>query len=259
MHKETVFLGELTRKELGDAIGNGTVKAAIVPTGATEQHQDHLAMIHDTVSVTEISRRVAMRFYPHVLVTPTIAMSVSEHHMSRGGALTVRPEIHAEHVYDICHSLKRLGVSRVMVVNGHGGNMVPGAQAVFEVRQRHRDRKDLLLLSATYWDQAKITEARDDLVQDAMAHAGEFETSMMMVIRPELVGDYAATTDVPKGEAFATADRGWTTKDRCAPGHIGVPAAASTEKGETLFSIFTEGAVKLIREMQNWDGQSWNG
>ena len=227
MHKETVFLGELTRKELGDAIGNGTVKAAIVPTGATEQHQDHLAMIHDTVSVTEISRRVAMRFYPHVLVTPTIAMSVSEHHMSRGGALTVRPEIHAEHVYDICHSLKRLGVSRVMVVNGHGGNIVPGAQAVFEVRQRQRDRKDLLLLSATYWDHAKITEARDDFAQDAMGHAGELETSMMLALRPELVGDTTATKAIPKGEAFATATRGWTTKDRSEPGHIGAPAAAS--------------------------------
>jgi creatinine amidohydrolase len=92
-----------------------------------------------------------------------------------------------------------------------------------------------------------------------MAHAGEFETSMMMVIRPELVGDFAAAAEVPKGEAFATANRGWTTKDRSAPGHIGEPAAANTEKGETLFSIFTEGAVKLIREMRDWNGQSWDG
>ena len=107
MHNKTVFLGELTRKELGEAISSGTVQVGIVPTGATEQHQDHLAMIHDTASVTEIARRVAMRFFPQVLVTPTISMSVSEHHMNRGGALTVRPEIHAEHLYDICHSLDR--------------------------------------------------------------------------------------------------------------------------------------------------------
>jgi creatinine amidohydrolase/Fe(II)-dependent formamide hydrolase-like protein len=38
-----------------------------------------------------------------------------------------------------------------------------------------------------------------------------------------------------------------------------VPAAANAEKGETLFSIFTDGAVKLIGEMRDWDGQSWDG
>ena len=92
-----------------------------------------------------------------------------------------------------------------------------------------------------------------------MGHAGELETSMMMVIRPDLVGDHASAVEVTKGEAFATANRGWTTKDRSGSGHIGVPAAANAEKGETLFSIFTDGAVKLISEMRDWDGQSWNG
>ena len=69
MLDNNVFLGELTRKELGEVISNGTIKGAIVPTGATEQHQDHLAMIHDTASVTEIAKRAATNFYPHVLVT----------------------------------------------------------------------------------------------------------------------------------------------------------------------------------------------
>ena len=102
MLDNNVFLGELTRKELGEAISSGTIRGAIVPTGATEQHQDHLAMIHDTVSVTEIAKRAATNFYPHVLVTPTVSMSVSEHHMDRGGALTIRPEIHLEYVHDVC-------------------------------------------------------------------------------------------------------------------------------------------------------------
>src|SRR5262249_41126886 len=123
MPDHRIFLGELTRKELGAAIADGTIRGAIVPTGACEQHHDHLAMIHDAASVTEIARRVAMQFAPHVLVTPTVAMSVSEHHMSRGGALTIRPDIYVEYVHDVCHSLKRLGVPKVMVLNGHGGNM----------------------------------------------------------------------------------------------------------------------------------------
>ena len=59
MDHRNVLVGELTRKELGEAISSGTVKGAIVPLGSCEQHQDHLAIIHDTVSVTEIAKRVA--------------------------------------------------------------------------------------------------------------------------------------------------------------------------------------------------------
>ena len=231
----------------------------VIPIAAHEQHGHHMPLYTDSLLLGEIIRRAEEALGEDALFAPLMWLGNSHHHMDFPGTLSAEPRVYLDLLNGLLENFLHHGFKRLVLLNGHGGNMVPGAQAVFEVRQRHRDRKDLLLLSATYWDQAKITEARDDLVQDAMAHAGEFETSMMMVIRPELVGDYAATADVPKGEAFATADRGWTTKDRSAPGHIGVPAAASTEKGETLFSIFTEGAVKLIREMQNWDGQSWNG
>ena len=63
---------------------------------------------------------------------------------------------------------------------------------------------------------------------------------------------------MPKDTAFDTTTRGWTTKDRSELGHIGVPAAASAEKGETLFTLFTGGTVKLIMEMRDWDGHSWD-
>ena len=204
MHNQTVFLGELTRKELGEAISSGAVEAAIVPTGACEQHQDHLAMIHDTVSVTEIARRAAMRFFPGVLVTPTIAMSVSEHHMNRGGALTVRPEVHMEHVYDICHSLTRLGIGKVMVLNGHGGNKWPKMQEA--APQAAQKIVELGAMYVTYWETvpAEFFEAHLDSDRSA-GHAGEFETSFAMVafperIRPDAVNyDSAMLASIPKG------------------------------------------------------------
>ena len=219
MHKETVFLGELTRKELGDAIGNGTVKAAIVPTGATEQHQDHLAMIHDTVSVTEISRRVAMRFYPHVLVTPTIAMSVSEHHMSRGGALTVRPEIHAEHVYDICHSLKRLGVSRVMVVNGHGGNRPP-------VRCEVRN----------WWQIKSVIAIADEVFGDAEGfHATPSEVALTYYGYPDDAARVKKNKLIPKRAPQGPIYDAEDYRRRFPDGRIGSdPGLATEEIGERL-------------------------
>lgn len=208
MHNKTVFLGELTRKELGEAISGGSVHAAIVPTGATEQHQDHLAMIHDTASVTEIARRVAMRFFPHVLVTPTISMSVSEHHMDRGGALTVRLEIHLEHVYDICHSLKRLGVPKVMVVNGHGGNKRQNLEPVAPDQMKKLD--DLGVRYVTYWETVPPEFYEAHLESDRSAgHAGEFETSFAMVAFPQHIRAHEVTYDSAQLASISKGGRSW--------------------------------------------------
>ena len=49
-------------------------KMSIVPMGICEQHQDHPAMIHDTASVSEIAKRVASHFHPHIVVEPTVSI-----------------------------------------------------------------------------------------------------------------------------------------------------------------------------------------
>ena len=62
MRDKRVFVGDLTRKEFRGMIEDGTIKAAIVPTAATEQHLEHLEMIHDTASVTYMAEQAAKDF-----------------------------------------------------------------------------------------------------------------------------------------------------------------------------------------------------
>ena len=129
---------------------------------------------------------------------------------------------------------------------------------MFELRQRHRARKDLLLLSATYWSLG--TWGGDpQFLQQQMGHACEWETSMMLRIAPRLVGDYKAATPVPFGNGFEPASRGWVTRDRTVPGHIGAPDVASAEKGEALLSRFAKDGVAMLERMLRWDGISWEG
>jgi creatinine amidohydrolase len=142
-------------------------------------------------------------------------------------------------------------------LNGHGGNTTPGKQAVFEMRQRHRERQDLLLIFATYWDSAQPNAGRPDLVQSQMGHACEWETSMILRLAPDLVKDITHLEDVPFGFSFEPAYRGWTTKDRTVPGHIGAPRHATADKGEYLFTTFTRGVCELLDQVVAWDGKSW--
>ena len=128
-----------------------------------------------------------------------------------------------------------------------------------KLRQKLRDRGDLLLLSATYWT-AGGNPNKDDgsFKQTQMGHACEWETSMMLRIHPHLVGDYQSAPDIDWGKAFAPAHRAWVTKDRTDAGHIGYPRHASAEKGETLFRVFAAGVVTLLERVIAWNGKDWD-
>ena len=147
-----------------------------------------------------------------------------------------------------------------MVLNGHGGNDVPGRQAMFEVRQRYRERQDLLLLFATYWNLVETPRGSiADLEQHEMGHACEWETSMILHLRPDLVKQHKDVDAVPQGDSFQPAQRAWIMPDRSQAGHIGLPAKASAQKGKALLDLFSEGVGTLIQRVTRWDGQSWEG
>jgi len=218
----SVLFGDLTRKELAECISSGTVKGAIVPVGACEQHQDHLAMINDAECVTEIARRVALSLYPQILVTPTVSMSVSEHHMERGGALTIRPEVLIEYVHDVCRSLKRLGVPNVMVLNGHGGNKRQNLERVVPESIKKLDELGVTYL--TYWHAFPKSFFEEHLESDRSAgHAGEFETSLGLVLFPK----HIRFDEITYGSA----------------------QLASIAKGGLILNAIVEGVTEQVRQM----------
>lgn len=143
-----------------------------------------------------------------VLFAPLQWLGNSDHHLDFCGTLSAAPRTYLDLVGQLLENFITHGFRRLVIINGHGGNDVPGRQAVFELRQRHRHRRDLLLLFATYWSLGgRPWEVEPALVQRQMGHACEWETSMIMRIRPELVGDYAAAADVPFIMGFEPAAR----------------------------------------------------
>jgi creatinine amidohydrolase len=92
-----------------------------------------------------------------------------------------------------------------------------------------------------------------------MGHACELETSMILRLAPHLVGDLSRLKPVEFGVNFEPASRGWITKDRTVPGHIGDPTIATAEKGEALFQTFSANAIAFLQRVIAWDGKSWDG
>jgi creatinine amidohydrolase len=230
----------------------------VIPVAALEQHGRHMPVFTDSMLLGEVVRRVSESMHDQVLFVPLMWLGNSHHHMDFPGTMSASPRLYLDLLNDLIENMLAHGFRRIILLNGHGGNCTPGKQAVFEVRQRHRSRFDLLLLFATYWEHGQPNQTQANLVQTQMGHACEWETSMILRLAPHLVKDLSQVESADFGFAFEPAYRGWTTKDRTAAGHIGEPRAATSEKGEALFQTFSTGIARFLKQVIAWDGQSWD-
>ena len=165
-----------------------------------------------------------------ILLVPLIWLGNSHHHLDFPGTVSAEPRVWIDLLEGIVDNFITHGFRRIVVVNGHGGNDVPGRQALFEIRQQYRNRRDLLLLFATYWTLVDASASIPGLQQREMGHACEWETSMILRLAPGLVKNHQDVPDVEFGNPFLPAQRAWTMSDRSGPGHVGAPGSGDTGK-----------------------------
>ncbi|MDB5310953.1 MAG: crnA 2 [Gemmataceae bacterium] len=232
----------------------------VFPVAALEQHGRHMPVFTDSLLLGEVVRRVKQTTAAtKCLFAPLQWLGNSHHHLDFPGTLSASPRVYLDLLKDLANNFLAHGFTRVVFVNGHGGNIVPLQQALFELKQDRRRERDLLLLSLTYWDAAgNPADTIPGLVQKQMGHACEWETSMVLRLNPGLVGDVKGVPEVPFGKGFAPGHRAWVMPDRSEPGHIGAPAAAAAEKGEALFQFFAAGVAAYLDRVAAWAGQSWD-
>jgi creatinine amidohydrolase len=232
----------------------------VLPIAAVEQHGRHLPVFTDSMLLQEVVRRAAESLRDRVIWAPLLWLGNSHHHLEFAGTLSAAPRTYIDLLGDLIDNMIHHGFRRIVLLNGHGGNIVPAQQAIFEARQRTRAREHLLLLTATYWLLGRKPALVDSsIAQDRMGHACEWETSMILRLAPHAVGDLSSVEPVAMGMPFEPAARGWITRERSALGHIGDPRRATAEKGETLFGIFAQDVVNFLERVIAWDGHSWDG
>lgn len=251
-----MHLTHLTWPQVGSLVPRTPV---VVPIAALEQHGPHMPVFTDSLLLEEIVRRVEAEISDQVLFAPVMWLGNSEHHLDFPGTLTASPRTYLNLLVELADNLLTHGFRTILLLNGHGGNIVPAQQALFELRQRHRNRGDLQLLSATYWQLGEPPNAEDSsLSQSQMGHAGEWETSMMLALRPDLVGDHQSLPPVSRAQPFEPAHQAWITRERSSEGYLGDPASASTAKGERLFGRFSSDVVRLLDRVVSFGDSTIN-
>jgi creatinine amidohydrolase len=250
-----MYLTDLTWPDVA-ALDKST--PVVFPIAAMEQHGRHLPFSTDSMLTGEIVRRAEAALGTKALFAPLVWLGNSHHHMDFPGTLSAEPRVYLDLLCGLLENFLAHGFKRLVILNGHGGNDVPARQAVFEIRQRHRDCRDLLLLAITYWrmnDEA--CKSHPDFKQMGMLHACEWETSMVLRVAPQLVKEHRRVAPQAPGSAFEPASRGWIMPDRSVDGHVGDPREATAEKGEALLQAFTRGVVEFLHRVIAWDGRSW--
>ncbi|RJF94719.1 creatininase [Oleomonas cavernae] len=209
---DSVFMAEITWPEF-DAKTRAKVPF-FLPVGATEQHGPHLPLGVDVYLPTHVAAKVAAEVGG--LVAPTIPYGYKSQPRSGGGQAFPGTTSLAAHtlslvVRDVVHDLGLHGVRRFVIVNGHFENTWPIIEGLdLAIRELRRDGiDDVTAMRLEYWDFVH-RQTLDRLFPEGfpgtdLEHASLLETSMMLVVRPDLVDMEKVPSDGPA--RFPTYDR----------------------------------------------------
>lgn len=233
-------LWKLTRRHVREHLAAGHFRGAMLPTGSTEQHNEHLAFEHDTASAVHVATQAALGLYAQVVVATPLSVGLSEHWMEWPGTLTLKPETFAAAAFDICQNLERHGIRHILIVNGHAGNG--------PLRQHMEDFSQRLGIDVrfhSYWeayDESLVQEVLES--GDCPAHAAEFETSFALGAFPGNVHwegvDYEAQSFGIQNEQYRDREPVYARAAR---------DLATAHKGRVLADVAIEWVSEKMREM----------
>lgn len=235
---------------------------AVLPLGAIEQHGPHLPVSTDYVTATEVAEAavasVAESERASVVLLPGLAYTKSDEHHWAPGTIWLSWDTLMATLVDIGRSLQTSGITRLLFVNGHGGNSALGQVASRELRRRFGLRTFFAHLGGPPPDQKAPAATGDEL--GLGIHGGHAETSMMLYLRPELVHMDKAVRRVPEhlvdykligfGKPVSF---GWLSDDFGPDGHIGDPTTATADDGKERFVAATRHVADAIVEASVFD------
>jgi creatinine amidohydrolase len=213
---------------------------AILPVGSNEQHGPHNPLGTDHLIAKALAEETAKR--TGVLCLQVIPFGVSSHHKQFWGTIHVSPKALKKYVKEICLSLGYYGVKKIVIVNGHGGNLSALAELARELREEG------IFISIFQWWPAASKLLPDLFKSEERRHASAEETSVNLALYPEIVNVDKNVDEVVRESVLQL--EGITlpldTADYTSSGVFGKSTTASAEKGKKVLEAVVVELVKHI-------------
>lgn len=238
------FIEEMNAVEVRKTVNEKTI--AILVFGACENHGDHMPFGSDFIFPTEIAKKLATKVN-NVIVLPAIPYGVSLHHDQFQMTMSINPETLVGIISDLLSSLIQNKIRRVLIINGHDGNIGPIEIAARSIKNKHPEMTIACLES--WW--ILVGQLKKDLfeVWSGLGHGGEAETSAILAVRPDLVNMESAPKEViPKLPENIRIF--WKFDELTSTGATGAPQKASIEKGNEILQMLEDLLLSFIKEME---------
>jgi creatinine amidohydrolase len=235
----------------------------LLPLGAIEQHGPHLSVSTDTDIVTRIAQEAEKALAEYLLLCPTLPFGSSDHHISFGGTISIGAELYTRVITDLVTALLKSGFRKIVLLNGHGGNITPVKQALAVLSRNFDYDCQPNIVLATYWELAgAVFAGAPPMESPALSHACEYETSLMLHLFPEKVKmEKAARAKRPADNGYIPWEddiryRGITQIKQTAfisdNGSSGEPQKGTAAKGEHLFNQACDSLIAFLNSFKNW-------
>jgi creatinine amidohydrolase len=224
-------------------------RVAVLPWGATEAHNYHLPYATDNYQVDHVAAEAAGMAWEQgarVIVLPCIPFGINTGQMDIDLCMNMLPTTQLAILRDVADVLQRAGISKLVILNGHGGNTFKTM-----IRQLSFDFPGLFTCSVNWYQVVNWNE----YFEDPGDHAGEMETSAMMYIAPQFVrpleeaGPGEARQPVIRAmrEGWVTTQRPWSqvTNDT----GVGSPYLATAEKGARYLAACAAGLADFFVDL----------
>ena len=229
----------------------------VIPFGSVEQHSLHLPLGTDSIIGEGVARRLELALPEQVLLLPMMWLGCSRHHMDFAGSLTAEIETFIDIGVQLVSSMAEHGFKNFILLNSHGGNV--NKVSLMAEKLRYKLGPASKVVAVTYWHliSEEIKSIRETPL-GGMGHSGEFETSLMLVFRPDLVREDQIDADGPEkrskfegSDLFApgTVSVAKPFKEMSRHGGIGDQRKASKEKGERILSELTTKLSEVVKEI----------
>jgi creatinine amidohydrolase len=248
------MIGHLVFDEVATALQASSVLC--LPMGSMEQHGPHLPLNTDDVIAEALTRRIVGRWGDEhdLWQLPGVPVGLSREHAWAPGTLSLTVSGMTAFLRDLgCEMVRALPARNLLIVNAHGGN-----RGILEALTQEM-RSDFGLNIATLHLGAMMSPDTGTAVPEI--HAGNDETSVMLVLAPELVRREALATLKPPLGREATralvldpsASYSWSSNDPrlSASGIMGDARGASAANGEIIVARVVEGAGAVIQRLKN--------
>lgn len=238
---------ELSSMNLVDATWTeadaASASVAVLPVGSTEQHGPHAPLGTDVFTAHAVAEAGVDRTDTACVRGPTIPVGVAAEHRQFAGTLWVSEDTFRAYVRETCESLAAHGWTRIVIVNGHGGNVA----ALRELCGGFTRSGDGYAVPFTWFD---AVDSRD-IGGVSMGHGGPMETSLLQYldgeyVRTEKLKQAAATAASRWGEWHSGTNLAYDTDEFSENGVVGDPSEASPELGEKLLDGAADKLASLI-------------